>query len=130
MAVNLARPDRSRLVVVVEDEPLILAVAGMALEDAGFDVLEAPNADAAVELLNREGPAAALFTDIDMPGSMNGLQLAELAGERWPDMKLVVTSGGAAPLARGFTGLIRSFLPKPYRCEDMVAVIGRSLAVH
>ena len=62
-------------VLVVEDEPFILMDAGEMLRAAGFDVLEATNADEAIEMLERDSDIRLIFTDIDMPGSMNGLKL-------------------------------------------------------
>lgn len=80
-------------VLVVEDEFLVrLDIAGQ-LENAGFEVFEASNADEAIEILNATPSIRLLFTDIDMPGTMNGLKLAAAVRDRWPPVKIIVTSG-------------------------------------
>ena len=91
----MAGPDeQSRTVVlVVEDEPLVRMLAVDILEDEGFEVVEASTAPAALALLEKQANVTALFTDIDMPGGMNGLELAKVVHERWPDVVIVVTSG-------------------------------------
>src|SRR3712207_4874932 len=81
------------VVLVVEDEPMIRMFAADVLEDEGFEVVEAATAPAALALLEKRQDVAALFTDIDMPGGMNGLELARIVTERWPHIALVVTSG-------------------------------------
>lgn len=105
-------------VLVVEDEPLIRAVGLDALEEAGYEVIEAKDADEAVRILEMLGEVHVLFTDIRMPGSMDGLALARLVHERWPAMKILVTSGDTLPK----TGQIPDdghFLPKPYRLDAL-----------
>lgn len=81
------------VVLVVEDETLIrIGIAGE-LEDEGFTVFEAANADAALVLLHAEPSINLLLTDIDMPGSMDGLKLAAAVRNRWPPVKIIVASG-------------------------------------
>ena len=81
------------VVLVVEDEPIILLDVADQLRDAGFDVIEASNADQAIKHLNNNPAIRLLFTDIDMPGSMDGLKLAAAVRDRWPPVKIIVTSG-------------------------------------
>jgi CheY-like chemotaxis protein len=85
---------RARIaVLVVEDEAIVrMDIAGQ-LSDAGYDVFEAGTADEAVSLLEANASIRILFTDIDMPGSMDGLKLAAAVRHRWPPVKIVVTSG-------------------------------------
>src|SRR5215217_1405565 len=71
------------VVLVVEDEPLVRAVAVDALEDAGFEVLEAATADYAVAVLGQRSDIRVLFTDVEMPGQLNGFQLARFALEHY-----------------------------------------------
>jgi CheY-like chemotaxis protein len=85
----MARP----LVLVVEDEYLVRFHAVSLLEEAGFDTLEAANADEAIVLLEARKDVRIVFTDIDMPGSMDGLRLAHAIRHRWPPIELVLTSG-------------------------------------
>ena len=63
------------------------------LEDEGFEVYEAPNADIAIDILKAHPDIKVIFTDIDMPGTMDGLKLAAAVRDRWPPVKIVVTSG-------------------------------------
>ena len=85
---------RKKLVLVVEDDFLLRMDAVLMLEEAGFDVLEAANADDAIVILEKRFDIDVVFTDIDMPnGSMNGLRLAHAVRDRWPPIKIVTTSG-------------------------------------
>ena len=80
-------------VLVVEDEPIILLDIADQLETEGYKVYQAANADIAIELLVTHLDIRLVFTDIDMPGSMNGLKLAAAVMKRWPPVKIIVTSG-------------------------------------
>jgi DNA-binding NtrC family response regulator len=114
-------------VLVIEDEPLILSAASLIIQEAGFKVYEARNADAAIALLEKHVDIRILFTDIDMPGSMNGLKLAAAVRNRWPPVEIIVTSGAVKVTAdqipeRGV------FLPKPYALDHVVATLQRMAA--
>lgn len=80
-------------VLIVEDEPLIRMDSGDQLGDRGFQILEAANAAEAIVVLERHPQIRVLFTDIDMPGTMDGLGLVAAVTERWPSIKIIVTSG-------------------------------------
>ena len=80
-------------VLVVEDEPLLLMDAMDMIEDAGFVVYGAANADEAIAVLERHSEIRILFTDVDMPGSMDGLKLARFVSDRWPPVSIIVASG-------------------------------------
>ncbi|MFF8803345.1 MULTISPECIES: response regulator [unclassified Methylobacterium] len=113
-------------ILVVEDECFVRMVAVDMLEDAGLPVAEASDADAALQLL--EGTAQAfdtLFTDIDMPGSMNGLALAQRVRARWPHIRLVVTSGRVRPTGRDLPDA-GCFLQKPYCRSDLLGALARA----
>lgn len=84
---------RKITVLVVEDQPLLRLHAIDMIEDAGFVVLEAEDADAAIAILMLSADIQLVFTDIEMPGSMDGIQLAALVRDRWPPMHFIVTSG-------------------------------------
>jgi CheY-like chemotaxis protein len=103
------------LVLVVEDEIFLRYVTADYLEDCGFSVLQAANADEAVSLLRKNREVGAVFSDIQMPGSMNGLGLAHWISETLPDVKVLLTSGHVLP------GAAREWplLAKPY---DMAEV--------
>src|ERR1700742_68925 len=100
-------------VLVVEDECLIRLNAVDALEDAGFLVYAADCPDAAVRILEEHADIDLIFTDVNMPGSMDGLELARHVRARWPEVKLIVTSGGAwkSEMKLPPGGI---FVPKPY----------------
>ena len=122
---SAASPDASH-VLIVEDECFVRMVAVDMLEDAGLPVAEAPDADAALQLLEGKAQAfGALFTDIDMPGSMDGLTLAARVRARWPHIRLVVTSGRVRP---GTDALPDAgcFLPKPYGRSDLLDALGQA----
>ena len=81
------------VVLVVEDDPLLRMLAVEVVEEAGFIAIEARDADEAVILLESRTDIALLFTDINMPGSMDGLKLAHAVRDRWPPIKILVVSG-------------------------------------
>lgn len=117
----------SRLVVVAEDEVLIRMVAVEALVGAGFDVIEANHAgEALMVLTNQADRICVLFTDIHMPGDMDGLALAHHACVHWPWVALLIASGQALPLAAELPHGSR-FLSKPYDPHHVVAHV-RELA--
>jgi CheY-like chemotaxis protein len=80
-------------VLIVEDEPLVRMGAVNIIEDAGFAAIEAASADEAIRILECRGDIRVVFTDIHMPGSMDGLKLAHAVRNRWPPIKIIVTSG-------------------------------------
>ncbi|WP_066805563.1 response regulator [Sphingomonas asaccharolytica] len=81
------------VVLVVEDEMLVRMHGVGILEDAGFKVLEAANADEALAILDKHDDVRLLFSDVDMPGTMDGLELVRLVHNRWPAIRLLLTSG-------------------------------------
>ncbi len=86
--------DRRRIaVLVVEDEPLLLMDAFDMIEDAGFTVYGAANAAEAISLMEKHDEIRILFTDVDMPGSMDGLKLAYAVRDRWPRVSVIIASG-------------------------------------
>jgi two-component system, response regulator PdtaR len=108
--------DRAPRILVAEDDPELRLLVVDVLTDAGFEVLEAAHADAALHILcSAEGCVEALFTDVNMPGSMNGLELARCAHHKWPWLPVMIGSG-AAPDTLPPSG---RFLPKPYKLGDL-----------
>ena len=109
---GLDKPRRP-VVLVVEDDHLLRLDATDMVESAGFEVIEAANADEAISILESRNDIAVVFTDIQMPGSMDGLKLARAVRGRWPPIKIVTTSGlriiEETDLPEG-----GRFLPKPY----------------
>ncbi len=98
-------------ILVVEDDGLIRMDLVDTLSDAGYCVLEASNADQALSVLD-ENDVVALLTDIDMPGTMNGIALARVTSQRWPASKIIVISGRYNP-AQGSLPEGARFLSKP-----------------
>ena len=105
--------------LVVEDDALLLMTAIDMLEDAGFNALSAPNADAAIRILESRDDIRIVFTDIDMPGSMDGLKLAACVRDRWPPVDIVVTSGHVHVREEQLPPRGR-FFKKPYQAEKVV----------
>jgi CheY-like chemotaxis protein len=113
-------------VLVVEDEALIRMDMVDFLQREGFEVFEAAHAAAAIEILERTPSISVIFTDIDMPGTMDGLALAAAVRDRWPPVKIVVTSGHQTVEQSELPDGGR-FFSKPYR-HDAVAATFRELA--
>ena len=84
-------------VLVVEDEMLLRMRVVDIVEDAGFAAVEAVNADEAISILEARSDISLLFTDIQMPGSMDGLKLAHAVHDRWPAIKIILVSGQMNP---------------------------------
>ena len=108
-------------VLVVEDESLIRMDAVYALEDDGFDVFEAGDGDEALALIDEGRRCDVLFTDVNMPGSMNGLVLADEICVRLPAVRVVVASG--RPFPGGTLPCAGRFLAKPYRLSEVSDII-------
>jgi two-component system, response regulator PdtaR len=113
-------------VLVVEDEPLIRLGIASLVEEGGFVVTEAINADHAIRILEADPDIRVVITDVDMPGGMDGIRLAHYVRDRWPPIKLIVISGkvGVSPteLPSG-----SRFFAKPAR-EDALLSALRELA--
>ena len=90
---NLDQSLPSQVVLVVEDEMVLRMRAVDMVEDAGYVSVEAVDADEAMGILQSRSDIALLFTDVQMPGSMNGLQLAHAVHENWPPIKIILASG-------------------------------------
>lgn len=109
-------------VIVVEDEAFILMDIVEQLQAEGFRVYEASNADRAIELLSLHPEIGLLFTDIDMPGSMDGLKLAAAVRDRWPPVRIIVTSGARMIEAKDMPhGSV--FFSKPYNHEAVMVAM-------
>ena len=118
---------RRPVVLIVEDDFLIRLNAAETIEEAGFDVIEAANAHQAIAILEVRSDIAVLFTDIQMPGSMDGLKLAAAVRGRWPPIQIVATSG-IVHVRPGDLPEGGRVLPKPYNPTQLTATL-RELAV-
>jgi DNA-binding NtrC family response regulator len=113
--------------LIVEDEMFIRMIAADALEDRGFSIVEASDAREALEILGRSPEIALIFTDINMPGDFDGLDLAEEVAKRWPHIEIIVTSGGVS-LSSSDMPDSGKFLPKPYATDRLVELVQAQLA--
>ena len=109
-------------VLVVEDEALVRMGIVDELEDAGFEVFEAANSGIAIEILIANPRINVMFTDIDMPGGVDGLKLAASVRDRWPPITIIVTSGLRAIGVESLPVRAR-FMPKPYNPDVVVRSI-------
>ena len=109
-------------VLVVEDEMILRMRAVDIVDDAGFTSVEAVDADEAVAILESRSDIALLFTDIQMPGSMDGLKLAHAVHERWPPVKIILVSG-QLKLANIDIPANSRFFGKPLESGAMIAEI-------
>ncbi|SHF76754.1 Response regulator receiver domain-containing protein [Loktanella atrilutea] len=100
--------------LIVEDEYLIRMDAVDMIRDAGFKTYDASSADQAIVLMDLHPDIGILFTDIDMPGSMDGLKLASYVRHRWPPVIIIVASG-ATGIDQTMLPTGASFFPKPYQ---------------
>src|SRR5271168_5400683 len=107
------------VVLVVEDEMLLRMSAVDMVEDAGYTSVEAANADEAFAILESRSDIALLFTDIQMPGSMDGLDLARTVHDRWPAIKIILVSGRAELSERERPANSR-FYQKPFAMRQML----------
>jgi two-component sensor histidine kinase/DNA-binding response OmpR family regulator len=107
-------------VLVVEDEMILRMRAANIVEDAGFRPVEAVNADEAISILESRSDISLLFTDIQMPGSIDGLKLAHAVHERWPSIKIILVSGQVKPSDAERPANSR-FFSKPLGVEHMIA---------
>ena len=110
------------VVLVVEDDFLIRIGAVEMIEAAEFDVVEAANADEAMEILKARLDITVVFTDVQMPGSMDGLKLAAAIRGRWPPIRIVATSGNI-DVRRSDLPEGGRFLPKPYSSAQIVETL-------
>jgi CheY-like chemotaxis protein len=115
------QPDR-KAVLVVEDEPLLRMMAIEMVEDGGFNAVEARDADEAIAILEARTDITIVFTDVDMPGSMNGLRLAAAIRDMWPPIEIVITSGHFR-LDDSIIPARTVFFPKPYDHEQVVSTL-------
>lgn len=110
------------VVLIVEDEFLLRMDAVEMIAAAGFEVVDAENADQAIEILETRPDITVVFTDIQMPGSMDGLKLARAVRGRWPPVKIVATSGHINVAETDLPDGGR-FLPKPYSPDQITDLL-------
>ncbi|MEO7223855.1 MAG: response regulator [Devosia sp.] len=109
-------------VLVVEDEPIIRLGMVSSLEDAGYSVIEASNADEAIMWLAKDSEVGVVVTDVDMPGSMDGIKLAHYVRRRWPPIQLLVISGKVGVKPGELPDGAR-FMSKPFQDPQLILTI-------
>lgn len=105
-------------VLIVDDEPLILTIAQAQFEDAGYDVIATASGDAALSALENDVDVGLLFTDIRMPGNLDGWTLAEAAREILPALPVIYATGFSHDKPRPVVGSL--FFMKPYRLAAII----------
>src|SRR5665213_1595254 len=115
----LPRPLLQSTVLVVEDDEVLRMCAAEVVADAGFTPVEAANADEAFSILEGRSDIALLFTDIQMPGSMDGLDLARTVHDRWPAIKIILVSG-RVELSERERPVNSRFFQKPFTMKQMI----------
>jgi CheY-like chemotaxis protein len=111
-------------ILIVEDDVLIRAIVADELRSAGFSVVEAASADEALSYLKAGGQTDLVFSDIWMPGSLNGLDLARQLRDKYPSLPIILASGNFSSQNLVDFGL---FLRKPYDVEHAVAMVSEAL---
>jgi DNA-binding NtrC family response regulator len=109
-------------VLVVEDEALVRMGIVDELQDAGFEVFEAANATDAIDILIANARISVMFTDIDMPGGVDGFKLAASVRDRWLPITIIITSGHRAVAVHDLPVRAR-FMPKPHNPDTVVRSI-------
>jgi CheY-like chemotaxis protein len=115
-------PDMKAIILVVEDEWLIRTCIVSQLRDAGFVVYGAENAKEGLIELKTHAAVTTVFSDINMPGRIDGLRLMHRISHLRPDVRLIITSGRGEP-AKGRMPKLASFLHKPYECSALIDMI-------
>ena len=113
---------KKMVALVAENEAIIRMGAVQMLEEAGFAVVEAANAHDAVSILEQRNDVCVIFTDINMPGTMDGMRLARMVRDRWPPIHLIVTSGCISPNTVDLPAGGR-FIRKPYDPRHVIATL-------
>jgi CheY-like chemotaxis protein len=111
-------PNSKLVVLVVEDEPLVQMNAVEMVQNGGFEAIAASNADEAIRILESQNDIRAVFTDVQMPGSIDGIRLARIVRDRWPPVALIVTSGHQR-IHPGDLPEGGRFLPKSYDATEV-----------
>lgn len=117
MASSLPPPKQTAL--VVEDDPIIRLLVVEVIQDTNFEVIEAMSADEAITILESRLDIRLVFTDIDMPGTLDGMKLAACIRDRWPPIEIIVTSGHYFPKG-GELPERAVFISKPYLFTKVV----------
>ena len=111
-----------RSILIVEDEVLTSEYLEFVLQEAGYEAIPAASADEAIAVLEHRADVDLVVTDINLPGGLNGLQLAALVRDRWPTINIIVVTGYSAPRSEDIpSGSL--FVPKPYSAQKMIEAV-------
>ena len=124
---TLTPPPGRAVVLIVEDEPLVRMMVIELFEDEGYEVLEAVNADQALNIFGERSDIAFLFTDVEMPGSLDGYALARWVHLHRPAVKTMIVSGRALPRS-GDVPEGAAFVGKPYDHDDVMRRVQTMMA--
>ena len=113
----------STTLLVAEDDIFIRAMIAEFLRDSGFDVVEAGSAQEALDVFESGADIDLLFSDVKMPGAMDGCDLAKHVRENWPDTKVILTSGYSDALLKADDSILGAVLKKPYRPLSVLAAV-------
>jgi CheY-like chemotaxis protein len=119
---------RRLVVLVVEDEPLLLIDAVDLVTEAGFEAIGVKSADEAIRILESRDDIRIVFTDVNMPGSMDGIRLAHAVRHRWPPIEIIVTSGLTLANVQELLPERGVFFPKPYKPAQVASALHRLAA--
>ena len=118
---------RRPIVLVVEDDFLLRMDAVNIFGDAGFEAVEAANADEAIAIIEADPNIHVVFTDVQMPGTMDGLELAKFIKDRWPPIKIAATSGRVRVTEKDLPeGSV--FVSKPYSPAQLIHTLRQLIA--
>lgn len=116
----------ARVVLVVDDDPMVRFVTAEYIRDCGYPAVEVADAAEAISVLESNAEIRIVVTDINMPGDMNGLQLARYVRDTWPPVHLIITSG--LPDASRNLPSAAVYLHKPFSLLEMAAILSRFAA--
>jgi CheY-like chemotaxis protein len=119
---TLSNDNDMSVILTVEDEFFISEYLRLLLEQAGYEVVPTHNADEAIAVLERRSDIHTIITDINMPGSMDGLRLAVAVRDRWPPIKIIVVTGNKPPELDELPD-DSLFVAKPYTAARMIAAV-------
>jgi CheY-like chemotaxis protein len=109
-------------ILIVEDEVLTSEYLEFVLQGAGYEAIPASSAEEAIAVLEHRDDVYLVVTDINLPGSLNGLQLAALVRDRWPAINIIAVTGYGAPRRDELpTGSL--FVPKPYSAQNIMQAV-------
>jgi two-component system, response regulator PdtaR len=117
---------KTPVILIAEDEAFISLYLQTILSEAGYDVIAVGDADKAIAVLEARDDVRIIMTDINMPGALNGLELAAAVKDRWPPIEIIVTTG-LNPPDRDQMPVGSVFIPKPYNSEIVTSTVARLL---